>query len=66
VDFVCHKKKCVVELDGGHHLEQVAYDEERSRFLNAQGFVVLRFWNNEVFKETESVLGKILTCLEQI
>jgi very-short-patch-repair endonuclease len=49
----------VVELDGGQHGEQVEYDATRSGYLNGLGFKVLRFWNNDVLMETESVLESI-------
>ena len=61
VDFVCFEQKLVIELDGGGHgaESQRAYDERRTKWLNEQGFTVLRFWDNEVLQETESVLERI-------
>ena len=56
VDFVCLKRKLVIELNGGQHLEQNAY-------LQSRGFTVLRFWNNEVLQEVESVLEQIRLTL---
>ena len=56
VDFVCFSKRIVIELDGGHHLVEKDKDNERDRWLESQGFRVLRFWNNEVFKNIEGVL----------
>jgi very-short-patch-repair endonuclease len=56
VDFICLAHGLVIELDGSQHVEQAAYDKERSQFLNTQGFTVLRFWNNEVLQQGESVL----------
>jgi adenine-specific DNA-methyltransferase len=55
VDFVCSEKRLIVELDGGQHAEQVAYDEARTAWLEAQGFRILRFWNNDVLKEIDAV-----------
>ena len=55
VDFVCLEKKRIVELYGGQHSEQIVYDAERTEWLEAQGFRVLRFWNDEVLKEIEVV-----------
>ncbi len=63
VDFVCLDAKVVVEVDGGHHQEQAGYDEERSKWLRCEGYRVLRFWNNQVLKEIESVQESILTEL---
>ncbi|MBT7229334.1 MAG: DUF559 domain-containing protein, partial [Gammaproteobacteria bacterium] len=56
VDFVCLELKLVIELDGGQHMDQQQYDERRDSFLKAQGFTVLRFWNNKVMKEVDGVL----------
>mgnify|MGYP003972765117 FL=1 len=63
VDFVCLELKLVIELDGGQHMDQQQYDERRDSFLKAQGFTVLRFWNNKVMKEVDGVLESILTFL---
>ncbi len=59
VDFVCFEPRLVVELDGGQHVDQVAYDRKRDALLQAQGFAVLRFWNNQALGETEAVLEAI-------
>ena len=64
VDFVCVERRLVVELDGGQHSEQTERDEQRTRFLEEQGFRVRRFWNNEVLAETEAVLSVILDELK--
>src|SRR3990167_9076020 len=60
VDFVCLERKLVIELDGGQHAEQEAYDTRRTRVLEKDGFKVIRFWNNEVLTNTEGVLEMIL------
>ncbi len=59
VDFVCIAEKLVVEADGGQHLQQVKKDEQRTRFLELQGFRVLRFWNHEILTMSEAVLERI-------
>ena len=64
VDFICLKKKLIVECDGGQHLEQKAYDEKRGEFLKAKGYRVIRFWNDMVLKETSLVLDMIFEILE--
>lgn len=56
VDFVCFESKLIIELDGSQHLEQKDYDEERTSYLNALGFIVLRFWNNDIFNKLDGVL----------
>jgi len=59
VDFVCHECKIAVEADGGQHNGSQS-DVERDRWLMAQGFTVLRFWNNEIQQNLEGVLERIL------
>jgi very-short-patch-repair endonuclease len=60
LDFYCPARKLVVELDGGVHDEQVNYDEARARQLNDYGYRVLRFRNQEVLNDLDSVLERIL------
>ncbi|MFQ6030978.1 MAG: endonuclease domain-containing protein [Dehalococcoidia bacterium] len=66
VDFVCFEKKLILELDGGQHnrSEQAAYDSVRTAWLESQGFKVLRFWNNQIFNELESVKSYLREALE--
>ena len=59
VDFVCLEYRLVVELDGGQHAEDVDYDARRDAWLAAQGYRVLRFWNNQVMQELPAVLERI-------
>jgi very-short-patch-repair endonuclease len=59
VDFVCHKAKLVVELDGGQHVENWAHDEKRTVWLNSQGYRVIRFWNNQVMENIDGVVTEI-------
>ncbi len=61
VDFVCFSHKLVIELDGGHHAQpdQKQYDHQRDEWLRGQGFVVLRFWNSDVFENIEGVMESI-------
>ena len=55
-DFVWHEGKLVVEIDGGQHAEaQRSYDEQRTAWLESQGYRVIRFWNNEVLQAPRSV-----------
>jgi len=63
VDFICIKKKLIIELDGGQHAVEKDYDDRRTAFLEARGYRVLRFWNNVVFSETEGVITTILQAL---
>jgi len=59
VDFVSFDKKIIVELDGGQHAENTGYDKQRDNCLSANGFTVLRFWNNDVLENIEGVLEVI-------
>ncbi len=59
-DFVSHRSRLVIELDGGQHTVQVEHDRERTRWLESRGYRVVRFWNNQVLTETESVLEAIV------
>ncbi|BAU10165.1 type II restriction enzyme [Leptolyngbya sp. NIES-3755] len=62
-DFYCHEALLVIELDGGIHEQQKQRDDDRDQWMQAQGFTVLRFQNEEVFKDTEMVLEQIARCL---
>ncbi len=63
-DFACLEAGLVIEADGSQHAEQVAYDDERTRFLEGEGFRVLRFWNNEVLANTQGVVESIWAALQ--
>ncbi|MBA4354663.1 MAG: hypothetical protein C0409_08215 [Novosphingobium sp.] len=58
-DFVARERRLVIELDGGQHALATEYDMRRTRFLESQGYRVLRFWNNEVMDNVEGVLTVI-------
>ena len=62
VDFLCVDARLIVELDGGQHGEEV--DGRRTAYLEAQGYRVMRFWNNEVIESFEGVLEAILRALD--
>jgi very-short-patch-repair endonuclease len=63
VDFVCLERRLIIELDGGQHAEQVAYDQQRDAWLVNQGYTVLRFWNNDVMQQLDGVLEEIRSAL---
>jgi very-short-patch-repair endonuclease len=65
VDFCCMEAGSIVEIDGGQHDERRRADAERSEVLEARGYRVLRFWNNEVMGATEAVLEQIANVLEE-
>jgi very-short-patch-repair endonuclease len=58
-DFCCIEKKLVVEIDGGSHLEQEEYDKMRTEWLEEQGFHVIRFSNEMIYKQLDSVIDVI-------
>ena len=66
VDFVCFEQALVVEVDGGQHVERMAADVERSRWLEGEGFRVLRFWNDEVLMQQNEVLEATISALRAI
>jgi very-short-patch-repair endonuclease len=59
LDFVCLERMIVVELDGSQHAEKVEADVLRTTFLERAEFVVLRFWNNQIFEDMDGVLEMI-------
>jgi len=59
VDFCAPRKKLIIELDGSQHLEQKEYDDERTEYLKSKRYKVLRFWNNDVMNDIDSVLSVI-------
>ena len=63
VDFVCLEQQLIIELDGGQHVEQEAYDRQRDAWLRQQGYTVLRFWNNDVMQNLDGVLEQIHMAL---
>ncbi len=62
-DFASHRAKLVIEIDGGQHAEQAAADAERTKLLEAEGYRVVRFWNNEVLTNIDGVLEAIASAL---
>ncbi|MFB6418416.1 MULTISPECIES: endonuclease domain-containing protein [Bradyrhizobium] len=61
VDFLCPAKRLVIELDGGHHNEDdtAVRDLERQRWLEREGYRVVRFWNLEITSDLTAVLERI-------
>jgi very-short-patch-repair endonuclease len=64
VDFLCHECRLIIEVDGGQHATQTAYDQARDVWLREQGYQVLRFWNHEVMQELDGVLERIRSVVE--
>jgi very-short-patch-repair endonuclease len=62
VDFICFEDKLIIEVDGGQHAESES-DQRRDAWLHSEGYKVVRFWNNDVLKRTDVVLGEIASAL---
>jgi very-short-patch-repair endonuclease len=62
-DFVCLEQKLIIEIDGGQHAVQREYDHNRSEWLKSRGFMVIRFWNNEVLNNMDGVMEVISRML---
>ena len=64
-DFCAPGIKLIIELDGSQHLKQTEYDNERTAFLQSQEYWVLRFWNNDVTNNINSVLYVISLAIDE-
>ena len=62
VDFVHFGARLIIEADGGQH-NGAQYDEKRDAWLRAQGFKVMRFWNNEIKSNSDGVLMTIMAAV---
>ncbi len=62
VDFACPDRRLILEVDGSQHAEpqSATKDEERSAFLRARGWTILRFWNDDVLRGIDDVCQHIL------
>lgn len=67
VDFYCHKAKLVIEIDGGQHFQDKKMDQDclRTKYLESQGLIVLRFTNWEVDHQFPYVCQRIEEVVEQ-
>jgi very-short-patch-repair endonuclease len=63
VDFACLEARLIIEADGGQHAERAGQDAIRTRWLESHGYRVLRFWNDDVLLNTQSVLEQVLAAL---
>jgi BirA family biotin operon repressor/biotin-[acetyl-CoA-carboxylase] ligase len=62
-DFACRSLRLAIELDGGQHADS-ATDANRNRVIEAHGYRVIRFWNNEVLGNIDGVLQVIAREIE--
>ena len=68
IDLACRQARVAVELDGGQHAERTAeYDRRRTASLEAQGWIVVRLWNNEVTENPDGAAEFVLArCAERL
>jgi very-short-patch-repair endonuclease len=62
-DFCSHAAKLIVEIDDATHALKTEADEARTRFLNREGYRVIRFWNNEVMENPDGVAASIAAAI---
>ena len=62
-DFVSRGAGLVIEVDGGQHATAEEADAARSRYIEAQGYRVIRFWNHDVMENLEGVVAEIERAL---
>ena len=61
-DFACRRMKLVIEVDGSQHADSTT-DASRTRMIEAYGYTVIRFWNNDVLSNTDGVIESIAQAL---
>ena len=64
VDFCAPSEKLIIEVDGSQHLDLSDYEIDRSQFLSASGYHVLRFWNSDITNDVQSVIIKITQTIQ--
>ncbi|WP_070156358.1 endonuclease domain-containing protein [Sphingobium phenoxybenzoativorans] len=65
-DFLSFSAKLIVEVDGGQHVERFEQDAARTRYLESQGYRVLRVWNHDVMENTDGVVETIAAALNPL
>jgi very-short-patch-repair endonuclease len=62
-DFVARSAKLIVEVDGGQHGWQTDEDAARTRYLESQGYRVIRFWNSDILERLEGAVAEIANTI---
>ena len=65
VDIACRSARLAIELDGGHHALQIDQDQARTEYLEARGWIVMRFWNSDVIDNVDGVAQVVLAAVAQ-
>ena len=65
-DFVSRGAKLVIEVDGGQHADSERSDAARTRYIEQQGYRVIRFWNNDVLSNIDGVVAEISRVLSNM
>src|SRR3989344_4021846 len=68
LDFYCSKIRLGIEVDGSPHTdtERKLYDQDRSKYLKSLDIHIIRFWNDEIFKNIKNVLDKLFNKIKQL
>ena len=66
VDFLCFERKLIVEVDGRQHRWEQEYDRARTREIEAHGFALIRFRNDEISDDRDAVVAKIRAAARDI
>ncbi len=68
VDFYCPELKLVIEIDGSQHSEKSSaeYDQSRTNYFRDFNITVIRYWNNDIFKNIEGVFDDLLNKIKEI
>ena len=64
-DFACTSARIVIEIDGGQHADMVEQDRLRSSAIESAGYIVLRFWNDDVLRDVSAVFAEIERALDE-
>jgi very-short-patch-repair endonuclease len=65
-DFACFELGLVIELDGGQHVDRASLDDARTLRIEANGYRVLRFWNDDVLLRTNAVMDEVYRQVDML